>query len=46
MVLGSLPTSIAGCVLSATLGKPVELVEEAASGKILNATFRVLESIG
>ena len=46
MVLGSLPTSIAGCVLTATLGKPVALIEEAASGKVLNATFRVLESVG
>ena len=46
MVMGSLPTSIAGCVLAATLGKPVALVDEDASGKSLTATFRVLESVG
>jgi hypothetical protein len=46
MVLGSLPTSVAGCVLSATLGKPVAFMDEEASGKTLSATFRVLESVG
>ena len=39
--LGTLPTSIAGCVLAQILGKPVALIEELAVGDQINATFEV-----
>ena len=39
--LGTLPTSIAGCVLAQILGKPVALIEEFAVGDQVNATFEV-----
>jgi hypothetical protein len=42
MVLGSLPTSLAGCVVAQALGKPVAFVDEQILGKIINATFEVL----
>ncbi len=39
--LGTLPTSIAGCVLAQVLGKPVGLVEEQATPQQVTATFEV-----
>lgn len=39
--LGTLPTSIAGCVLAQVLGKPVGLIEEQATNQQINATFEV-----
>ncbi len=39
--LGSLATSIAGCVLAQVTGKPVALVEELVSGDTVNATFEI-----
>jgi hypothetical protein len=40
-VLGSLPTSIAGCVLAFILDKPLALIEEEVSGRVITATFEV-----
>jgi hypothetical protein len=40
-VLGSLPTSIAGCVLAFVFNKPLALIEEEASGRVITATFEV-----
>ena len=40
-VLGSLPTSIAGCVSSQVLGKPVVFVGEETEGDSTTATFEV-----
>jgi hypothetical protein len=39
--LGSLATSISGCVLAQVTGKPVALIEELYSGDTINATFEV-----
>ena len=38
-VLGSLPTSIAGCVLAFVFDKPLALIEEEVSGRVITATF-------
>jgi hypothetical protein len=46
MCLGSLPTSIAGCVLAQVLGKPVALIEEQAIERTITATFEVPETAG
>lgn len=46
MVLGSLPTSIAGSVASKVLGKPVILLEEHESREQLISTFRVVDGPG
>jgi hypothetical protein len=40
-VLGSLPTSIAGCVLAFVFDKPLVLIEEEVSGRVITATFEV-----
>jgi hypothetical protein len=40
-VLGSLPTSIAGCVLAFVFDKPLALIEEEVSGRVITATFEV-----
>jgi hypothetical protein len=40
-VLGSLPTSITGCVLAFVLDKPLVLIEEEVSGRVITATFEV-----
>jgi len=40
-VLGSLPTSLCGCVVAHVLGKPVRLVDEQATGNGFSATFEV-----
>jgi hypothetical protein len=39
--LGTLPTSIAGCVLAQVLGKPVGLIEEQVTNEQVIATFEV-----
>ena len=39
--LGTLPTSIAGCILTQVLRKPVGLVEEQATGQQVIASFEV-----
>ena len=41
-VLGSLTTSIAGCVLAYIYNKPLAFIEEKLSGKVIIATFEVL----
>jgi hypothetical protein len=43
LVLGSLLTSIVGCILAAVLGKPVVLVNEDLSGKKVTVSFKVLK---
>ena len=44
LVLGSLPTSIAGCILASVLGKPVALVNEDLSGrKTTISSFKVFD---
>ena len=45
-VLGSLPTSLAGSVLTAVKDAPVLLVEEIMAGRILKAEFKVLSANG
>ena len=40
-VLGSLPTSVSGCVVAHVLGKPVRLVEEHSIDGGVSATFEV-----
>jgi hypothetical protein len=40
-VLGSLPTSIAGCVLASVFNKPLAFKKEEVSGRVINATFEV-----
>lgn len=40
-VLGSLPTSIAGCVLAFVFDKPLALIEEEVSGRVITATFEI-----
>jgi hypothetical protein len=40
-VLGSLPTSIAGCVLAFVFDKPLVLIEEEVSGRVITATFEI-----
>jgi len=43
-VLGSLPVSVAGCVLAAVLKQPVLYEGEEGLGSTLNATFRVIKA--
>ena len=45
-VLGSLTTSISGCVLSSVLGKPSLFVEEEISGGRIRSVFRVIDDFG
>jgi hypothetical protein len=44
--LGTLPTSIAGCVLAQVLNKPVGLIEEQATNQQVTTTFEVPRSPG
>lgn len=44
--LGSLPVSVAGCVLASSLGRPVFYLGEDGSGRRVNASFRVGGSSG
>lgn len=44
--LGTLPTSIAGCVLAQVTGKPMGLVEELTMGDQVNSTFEVPRTPG
>ncbi len=41
MVLGSIPTSLAGCVISNVLDKPMWFLEETVLGRQIRATFRI-----
>ena len=46
MVLGSIPTSLAGCVVATVLGKPMLFIEETVLGKQIRATFRIAPKNG
>jgi hypothetical protein len=45
-VLGSLTTSVSGCVLSSVLGKPSLFVEEEINGGRIRSVFRVIDGFG
>ncbi len=41
-ILGTIPTSLAGCILAYLFDKPLILIDEKMSGKVITATFEVM----